>query len=188
MTLRDRTSGSEGRGADGQAAAHCPSCERFIGPADRCPYCGADAGRSGSLRVLRYAALALAVAGLAFLILMTGGRDLPVVRVADITPLMNFAYVRIRGTVPRKAYVSRSGGKVEYLSFAVDDGSGQLRVKAYGQVARRLVESGTAPGRDASVDVSGNLGVSGDGKISLRLQAIEQLRFVGPAGRPSSSP
>jgi len=138
--------------------------------------------------VLRVAALVLAVAGLVFLYLVACRRELPLVRVGDVTPLMNFAYVRVAGTVERNAYVSRKEGRVDYLSFSVDDGSGQLRVRAYGDVARRLAEKGMAPRRGMSVDVAGNLSVSGDGRIGLRLQAMEQLRFVeaSPDGHVSS--
>lgn len=65
----------------------CPSCERFIGPVDACPYCGADSVRSPAMRFLRRGTLALGMAGLFFLYLHARGRQPPGVRIGDITPL-----------------------------------------------------------------------------------------------------
>lgn len=166
------------------AAGHiCPSCERFIGPADICPYCNTDSAKKPVLRILRYAALLLGVVGLAFLYLMVTHRDLPVIKVGEITPMMNFAYVRVAGTVERDAYVVRKKGKVDYLSFSVDDGSGQLRVVAYRDVARALAEKGLVPERGTSVDVAGSLNVSAHGRIKLFLQDIGQLRFTSAGAK-----
>ena len=97
------------------------------------------------------AALLLAVIGLVFLYLMSARTEVPVILVSDITPMMNFAHVRVTGTVERAAYVSRHEGEIDYLSFSVDDGSGRLRIAAYGHVAQTLAESGRVPKRGAAV-------------------------------------
>lgn len=171
------------RRGGGKSAYLCPSCERFIGPADVCPYCGTDSAKSPVLRVLRYAALLLGVAGLAFLYLMVTHRDLPVIKVGEITPMMNFAYVRLAGVVERDAYVVRKKGKVDYISFSLDDGSGQLRVAAYRDIAQALAEKGLVPERGAFVDVTGSLSVSADGRAKLYLRAVEQLKITSDVRR-----
>ena len=165
-----------GRGP-GTPGAACPSCDRFIGPADRCPYCGAEAPKQTPLRVLRVAALVLALAGLAFLYLAAYRRDLPLVRIGDVTPLMNFAYVRLQGTVAKRPYVARDASKV---AFVVDDGTGRLRVEAYDDVARALVEDGRVPAVGGQVDVPGSLSVSADGRRKLYIRAADQVNAIPP--------
>jgi hypothetical protein len=161
-----------------QAGAVCPSCERFIGPADVCPYCAADSARPPALRRLQYAAILLGVAGLAFLYLASARRELPAIRVADITPLMNFAYVRVCGRIERDAYLAQSRGKAEYVSFVLNDGSGPLRIAAYGRVAQDLVEGDRVPARGAVVEVAGTLNVSAEGRPVLRVQSVRQVRIA----------
>jgi len=147
--------------------AFCPSCERFIGPADTCPYCDADSAKRPVLRVLRYSALLLGMTGLAFLYLAVTHKELPVIRVGNITPMMNFAYVRVKGTVEKDAYIAKEKGEVQCLSFSLDDGSGQLRVAAYGNVARCLVEKDMVPKGGTLVYVAGSLNVSANGRVKL---------------------
>lgn len=157
-------------------SAICPSCERFIGPATTCPYCDADSRHAPFLRRLRYAALLLAILGLAALYLMARQQAVPAVEIRAITPMMNFAFVRITGTVVREPYVSHEGDRVDYASFLISDETGDLRVAAYREVARALVDGGRLPAKGDRVDVSGVLNVSGDGQVRLRLQTARHLQ------------
>jgi len=155
--------------------AFCPSCERFIGPADVCPYCEADSAKSPLLRVLRIAAILLGVGGLIFVYLAAVHRELPVIKVEEITPMMNFAYVRVSGEIDRDAFVARKEGKVDYVSFLVDDGTGKLRVAVYKDVASVLVERNKIPRKGSIADVAGALNVSARGVVRMRLQSADQL-------------
>jgi len=157
----------------------CPVCERFIGPQDECPYCGEDSAKSGLLKGLRHASLILAFLGLALLYFAAAHREIPATQIADITPMMNFAHVRVAGKVGRKPYISKRHGKVDYLSFLVEDRTGELRVAAYRDVARELVGSGRVPEKDTWVDVAGTLSVSANGQTKLRLYTVDQLRITG---------
>jgi len=154
-------------------AAVCPSCERFIGPADVCPYCEADSDKPPIIRRLRVAALLLAVVGLVFLYLMARNSDLPAVRIADMTPMMNFASVRINGTVESKVYIKRKGEEIDYLSFYVNDGTGELQVQVSRETARELAATDRIPEKGDRVAVAGTLNVSGEGKIRLRALRID---------------
>jgi len=155
----------------------CPSCDRFIGTRTVCPYCDADSAKTPLMRYLRTAALCLAVVGLGLLYLMSTRREIPLTPIADITPTMNFAYIRIAGTVARAPYVSGKQGALDYLSFAVDDGTGELRVAAYREAARALEAQGRVPRRGASVDVAGSLRVPADGRRKLTLQVPGHLKI-----------
>ncbi len=161
-------------------AAVCPSCNRYIGPADRCPYCHSDAPKPLMLRILRIGSVVLAVAGLLFLYLAVTHRELPVQKIGEITPLMNYAYVRIVGAVARDCYVGDDDGVVSYVSFVVKDDTGSIRVKAQGDVAFKLSETGRLPKRGMRVDVAGGLNVAPGKSPEMRLQAARQL-LIGEA-------
>jgi DNA/RNA endonuclease YhcR with UshA esterase domain len=121
--------------------------------------------------MLQYASLVLAVAGLILLYLFSVNRDIPVVKVGNITPTMNFAYVRIIGEVTRDAYAFKSGGVV----FNVKDGSGEIAVMGARAQADALEAAGKLPRRGDQIEVAGSLSVSADQEPRLRLQSADQL-------------
>lgn len=165
--------------------ALCPSCERFIGPADACPYCGADSARRPLLRHLRHAALALAVAGLAGLLAVAARSEPPAVKIGEITPTMNFAYVRVTGSILSEPKVLRDGNNVDFISLTLGDGTGQLRLLADGPVALALSLSPGVPAKGTRIEAAGTLSVSSEGQPRLRLQTSRHLRVVGPE-RPAT--
>ena len=155
----------------------CPSCGRFVGALTRCPYCGASVHKRLSIRIFRYAALLLGTVGLFFLYLMVRNREIPVVKISEITPTMNFAYVRVAGRVISDTRVYREGDRVQSLGFVVDDGTGEIAVRAYRAVARELLSSNIFPRMGDRVTVAGSLSVSADDRILLRLQSPRQLHL-----------
>jgi hypothetical protein len=145
----------------------CPSCERFIGAADECPYCYCESARNPVLRVLRMLALFLGIVGLGLLLLMSARRELPVVCAGDVTPMMNFAYVRMCGRVERDSFVRKEDGEVEYISFSLRDETGRIRVRAYDAAAKAIAGQGLIPEKGWGVDVIGVLDVSASGGMKL---------------------
>ena len=141
------------------------------GGAENYPVYGLQVKRPLKIRVLRYASLVLAVAGLFFLYQYSVNRDIPLVRIADITPTMNFAYVRMAGEVTRDAYVFESGGIV----FDMKDGSGEITVMGGRAQAQALESAGKLPQRGDRIEVAGSLSVSADQEPRLRLQSTGQL-------------
>ncbi|MCF7838907.1 MAG: OB-fold nucleic acid binding domain-containing protein, partial [Candidatus Marinimicrobia bacterium] len=156
----------------------CPSCGRYVGGAGRCRYCGARSRKRLSLVVTRWAAVFLATVGLYLLYLMAINRDIEQVWVGEITPMMNFAYVRIAGVVDSEPRIFQRSGRVEGLRFDVDDGTGTLSVSAYRQQAEEIVAAGQVPRSGDQVEVVGSLSVSADDRTLLRLQSLEGLRIV----------
>ena len=157
----------------------CPACERYIGPADLCPYCDADSAKAPLYRHLRRLSLLLALVGTAMLLILSAGRELPILKVKQITATMNFAYVRIAGKVPRKAYISRKSDSDD-LSFTVQDDSGSLRVVAYGDVAKALLEQRQTPNAGDQVKVAGSLNLPADGKWKLTIRRLSDLQITPP--------
>lgn len=135
------------------------------------PIYGPQVKRPMRVRILQYASLVLAMAGLILLYLYSINRDIPAVRIADITPTMNFAYVKVAGDVTRDAYVFKSGGVV----FNLHDGSGEIAVIGGRAQAGVLENAGKLPRRGDRVEVAGSLSVSADREVKLRMQSAEQL-------------
>lgn len=157
----------------------CPSCERYIGPVSICPYCEADAAVPRAMRVIKISAILLATAGLAMLFVMARSKGVPEVKASDLTPLMNFASVQVSGTVTRDAFVGRDKGEIDYISFLLDDGTGRVRVQAYGPTAKELSEAGIIPRRGQKLKAAGSLNVTSEGNAKLRLRTVVDLEPVG---------
>ena len=138
------------------------------------PVYGPQVNRPLRVRVLQYASLVLAFAGLVLLYLYSVNRDIPSVRVSDIRPTMNFAYVKVTGNVTRDAYVFKSGGVV----FNLHDGSGEIAVMGGRAQAEALEKAGKLPRRGDRVEVAGSLSVSADQEVKLRMQSAEQLTLA----------
>lgn len=156
----------------------CSSCGRFVGALTRCPYCGAKVAKRLSIRVFRYAALLVGIVGLGLLYLMVRNKDVPVIRIGDIEPTMNFAYVRVVGSVSGDARIFREGNRVRSLRFMVDDGSGEISVTAFRSQAEELVEANRVPRRGDRVEVTGSLNMTADGEVVMRLQVPDQLKIM----------
>ncbi|NCC52325.1 MAG: hypothetical protein EOM20_14060 [Spartobacteria bacterium] len=152
----------------------CASCGRFVGALTRCPHCGARVHKRMSVRACRYAAILLGTVGLFLLYLMSINKDIPIIKVSEITPMMNFAYVRIIGEVVSDPRIYRSGDRVESMRFEVSDGTGDIMVQAYRDIAQGLLAAGKIPRMGDNVEVIGSLNVSEE-RMTLRLQSEVQL-------------
>lgn len=116
--------------------ADCPSCGRFIGAKERCPYCGAIATDRLSTKLTKVLSIIGAVLGLALLYVASNLNRVPDIRIGDITPEMDLATVKISGVVTRER-LKRPG----YLSFSLSDNTGEISAKAYGSVADNIYPS-----------------------------------------------
>ncbi len=155
----------------------CPSCGRFTGPYQKCPYCGARLQGRVSLRVLKIAALVLAVAGLAGLWFAATRVPDPLVQIGQVGGMMNMAYVRIEGRVTKGPDYD---AQTESLAFWVADDSGELRVAAYRNETRDLIAQGKIPTVGDQVSVVGNLRIRED-FTALYLNVPDKLVITRPA-------
>ncbi|MBN1676128.1 MAG: OB-fold nucleic acid binding domain-containing protein [Kiritimatiellae bacterium] len=165
--------------------AICPSCERFIGTASSCPFCDADTARRLNLRLFRYGALALAFAGLAMLYLMARHREVAQVKVGDMDPAMNFAYIRVVGEVADSPRAYPDVPTARYLGFHLDDGTGRIRIVAYDRLARELLEPGRLPRKGDRLAVAGSLRMGAEAGPQLIVQvsgAVTRCRASGADG------
>jgi len=154
----------------------CASCGRFVGALSKCPHCGAKVNKRLSVRATRYAAVLLAVIGLALLYWMSVTAPIQTIKIGDIKPTMNFAFIRVEGTVSSDARIFQKNGRTASLSFSVDDGTGDLSIRAYRDQAKEMVEQNIIPRIGDKIAVAGGLSVSSD-KVFLRVQTPKQIQL-----------
>lgn len=162
----------------------CSSCGRFVGALTRCPHCSARVNKRLSVRATRYAAVFLSIVGLILLYWMAISSKIQTVNIGDISPTMNFAYVRIEGRVTGEPRVFKENGKARSLRFDVDDGTGEIRVSAYQTQARELLEQDILPHAGDHISVAGSLSVSADDRLMLRIQVANQVTLTRVEAHP----
>jgi DNA/RNA endonuclease YhcR with UshA esterase domain len=162
----------------------CPSCGRYVGPYDACPYCSAALSGRTSTRRLKIAALALALGGLALLWLLATRSDVPTVEIGQANAMMNMAYVRVQGQVVRPP--SYDPGS-HYLSFWLRDDTGELRVSVYRGETQALIAQGRIPALGDQVTARGTLRVREDSMaLTLNVPAHLEIHRAEPLDRAIS--
>ncbi len=156
--------------------ADCPSCGRFVGPYEACPYCGAAQTGRTPVRLIKVAALVLALGGLALLWLLATQTRVPRVEIGQVNSTMNMAYVRVEGLVNRSPSYDPEG---DYLSFWVADDTGEVMVSVYRNETRELVRGGRVPQLGDWVEVKGTLRVRED-FVGLTLNLPQSLEITRP--------
>ncbi|MGQ9598089.1 MAG: hypothetical protein ACUVWZ_01600 [Anaerolineae bacterium] len=159
-----------------QYAGKCPACGRFVGPYAACPYCGAEVGQHISIRFFKYGSLVLAIAGVVVLLVIAPRSQAPVVQIGTLTGTMNFAYVRVHGSVIRQPTYDPDHGS---LYFGVADETGEMMVVAYRSEARDLLAKEIMPVVGDEVTLDGTVRVKEDYQY-LVLHGVEGVAVRAP--------
>ena len=123
--------------------AYCPSCGRFIGPREKCPFCGAEIKERIRLKYIKVLALVLAIVGVFGIFLFSKMIPVPTVKIADIDASYNYAPIRVKGYVIEYPDYNEES---ESITFWIMDETGEIMVKAYRDAARELIKQGKIPG------------------------------------------
>ncbi len=153
---------------------HCPSCGRYVGPYEACPYCGARLTGRTSIRIVKIAAVALATVGLALLWLAATRAEVPQVTINQAGATMNMAYVRVKGHCTRAATYDPES---EYLGFWIEDDTGEMHISSYQAETRQIIEQNRVPALGDLVEVAGTLRVRED-FLALTINVPEQLKVT----------
>jgi DNA/RNA endonuclease YhcR with UshA esterase domain len=154
--------------------SHCPSCGRYVGPREACPYCGARLSGRISIRIVKIVAVLLASVGVATLWFAAIHAEVPLIQVRQAGATMNMAYVRIQGRCTRApSYDAETG----YLSFWIEDDTGAIYVSAYRTETQQILEEGRVPALGDMVEVAGTLRIREE-FLSLTVNAPEQLKLT----------
>jgi len=71
--------------------SHCPSCGRYVGPHEACPYCSAHLTGRTPIRTVKIAAILLATVGLALLWIAATRAEVPQITIGQAGATMNMA-------------------------------------------------------------------------------------------------
>ena len=134
------------------------------------------------MRLLKVLTLLLAVAGTSALVLASQATARPLTQIASISPSMNFAYVRVEGVVVDYPSLSPEH---DYLSFRVQDASGEMRVGAYRSTVKALLDASRLPMPGDRATLEGTLRVRDD-EPSLTLNVAEALTLQAGEPQPVS--
>ncbi len=170
------------KGTDTTDSAHtdygfCFACERFIGTSLTCPYCGERAILPKPILWMRRCAWIIAASGIFFLWLAARQYKPEHVYTADISQEMNYARVVIKGILPGKPFIRSEMKRIEYASFAVNDGTGEIRVILRGTIAEQAI----LPEKGSTVEVIGRLYQRIHDAPRLILENPGDLRSIPPA-------
>jgi len=160
-----------------QVGATCPSCGRFVGPLEKCPYCGASVKKRIPIGYLRIACLILAVAGVLILVWVAGGTATPLAKIGDIGATMNYAYVRLNGTVTRGPIYDPDA---QSIRFYVADDTGEIQAGAFRDVTQELLAAGKIPTVGDKITMEGTLRVRDD-FTSFNLASADKAQIIPPA-------
>ena len=153
----------------------CPSCGRFVGAHYKCPYCGAHIKHRLSLRLFKYGSVWMAIIGVAILYLVAiKVIHVPVVKVGDITGLYNFANAKIVGKVVKVKPLRGKKGKRSF-SITVDDGTGEIRITAWGDVTEDIARLDRIPRVEDEIEATGAIKIDEVYGTSLSLQSADLL-------------
>lgn len=169
---------SEDHSEDGR---YCPSCGRYVGHHEICPYCGARVKVRVKLKALAMIALFLAFSGV-IAVYFAANAEPPTITVSQITPEMNYARVKIIGyAISAPSYDEMSG----YFTFRMMDINGTYNsylntsvivVNVYSPLSNELVKAGKIPVPGDMIIVAGTLKVRN--YISLTVNYFEDLQII----------
>lgn len=166
---------------------HCPSCGRFSGIFTRCPYCQAGIPKRLSIRVFKVIAVLTSTVGLLLLLFFAQTVKSPLVTIAELGPLSNFAHVRMEGVVSNSYGIHPKWGS---LGFTLEQPGkeGQplrIRISAYSKVAKEIGDQNKVPVEGDQISIEGQVRFQKD-TPSLLINASEHLTILrkGKADKP----
>lgn len=134
------------------------------------------------MRLLKGLIIILAISGVVALIVASRASSRPLTKIAALNPAMNFAYVRVSGRVLDYPSLSSTDG---YLSFQVNDQSGDVHVSAYRSTVETLMKEKRIPMPGSVVTVEGTLRLRED-EPALTLNMPEALELSVPPSTPAT--
>lgn len=158
----------------------CPSCGRFVGAYEKCPYCGASVSKRLSIKLFRYGSLIFSVLGLAILYFISAHKEIPLIKINQISPTMNFAYIRVKGIVTRYPVFDE---KLSILTVQINDGTEDLMVKAYRVTALKIKKLNKIPEIGQIIDLEGTVRIRGSLKI-LTINVPERIKIIDVPFKP----
>ncbi len=161
--------------------AYCPSCGRFVGAYERCPYCQATMTTRMGVKIVRRLAVAGAIIGLIMLWFAARAKVPPEINIGSIDVNNNMALVRVTGRVVGLRLVTEKNT----FSLTIDDGSGRMSLSAFDKLKAFQEHLGDDfPQVGDIVSAVGNLSITEKWGASMFLSMPRRLemkeRFTPP--------
>jgi len=178
---RDRAAKEAARLGEGER--RCPDCGRPLGDLTVCPRCGTDLTKRTSHKFLALICVVSLVGGMIFYLnaVLVGAYT---VDIEDIDEGLNYGYVWIEGTVSNgpqyRIYPSVR------LSFDVNDGTGEIEIRAFSSEAEWLVEENKVPRVGDHVKLFGTVRIDEQWGDKIYLEKPEELELTRQAPTEST--
>lgn len=119
----------------------------------------------------------LAILGVAILIFAMSGSAVPTTKIGNIGATMNYAYVRIDGTVTRGPIYDADA---QQLRFYIADDTGEIQAASFRDVTEQLISQNKIPTVGDKISVEGTLRVRDD-FTSFNVATADKLTLVSPS-------
>ncbi|MFC2091462.1 hypothetical protein ACFLTD_01665 [Elusimicrobiota bacterium] len=156
-------------------SSNCPICGYYVGISAVCPRCSARVDRRISIKIVRIIALAGSVIGILLLWYATYLKVPDKVNVAQISDIMNNAFVSIEGEVKRLSINEEKNS----FRLVLNDGTGEIMLNAFNKLNDFKDYFGKdMPSLKDKVKVTGVLSISQSWGASMFLSIPERLQII----------
>jgi hypothetical protein len=153
----------------------CPSCGKFVGPYEICPYCQASLESRINLKVFKWIAVGGSIIGLVLLLVGVHVWEVPSVQIGSIDIQYNMAVVRLEGTVTD----IKMDPQKDSFQVSIDDGTGKATLNGIGKLHTFTKEmKDQFPRVGDKVAAIGNLSVSESWGITLFLTSPRRIMLL----------
>ena len=151
----------------------CPSCGRFVGAYEKCPYCGAELKKRMSLILWKKIAVFGTLLGLGIMWFAATRMDPQKVQIGEIQETYNNAQVTIQGVVISRRLDEDKGS----ISLIIADQSGSIQARSFSALPK-FKELGNIPQVGDLISTVGTIGVDAVYGTSLNLGLPHRLKIL----------
>ncbi len=150
----------------------CPSCGRFVGAYEKCPYCAATLHKRMSLLIWKRIAVGGTILGLLIMWFAATRMTPALVQIGEIQETYNNAQVTIRGTVVDRRLDHDRGS----ISITIADETGAIGARSFSALPR-FQELGNVPRIGDRIETVGTIQISAVYGTSLNLDLPERMKI-----------
>lgn len=150
----------------------CPSCGRFVGAYEKCPYCGAGLHKRMSLIIWKRIAVGGTLLGLLLMWFAATQMTPELVQIGEIQETYNNAQVTIRGTVVDRRLDAERGS----IQLTVADESGSIGARSFSALPK-FRELGNVPKVGDEIETVGTIQIDAVYGTSLNLDLPHRLKI-----------
>lgn len=157
------------------AETTCPSCGRYAGSYETCPYCHASIKTRMSLKIIKRLAIIGSIAGLVLLYFGVQNKQIPQVQIGSLDLRYNMAIAQFEGTVSDLKIDEQK----DTFRIWLDDGTGQAVLSGFNKYSKYKKELGDQfPQIGDTIRASGNISISEGFGTSVFLSSPRRYELI----------